>query len=79
MHHSDIAEEIQRRAAVRAPFRAQCVLVLNCDRQLVQGANLSEGGLSCLVDPALGRPDYLMGLTVHVRLTWTAPNSRCAP
>lgn len=66
---SDAHDEAERRAAVRAPFQLPCELVMDGRTHAASSVNISEGGLGALVGPEMGRPDFLQGRSVRVRLT----------
>ena len=70
---SDVDELTQRRAAVRAPLPTACVLTLHGRRRAADCVDISETGLSCLVNPLdVGSPELLVGLAVRVQFTLAA-------
>ena len=69
MRDFDVEQATERRAAVRATFPVSCVLILHGQSHPASCVDVSEAGLSCLIDPPLGSGAILLGLTVKVHLT----------
>jgi len=69
MREFAIEPATERRATPRVPFPTSCVLLLHGQPHPASCVDISEAGLGCMINPALGSAPILLGITIKVHLT----------